>query len=109
MTNQQKQTQALNSAITNQSLINYPAIFQGFMEKGIAEQDIKPRENVFTYNAWRALKRQVQKGEKGVKVITWIDTIKKVKDTKTGEDKTEKGKRPWTTTVFHVSQTKPIE
>jgi hypothetical protein len=34
---------------------NYPTIYGGFKEKGIPESEIKPRENVFTYKAWRAL------------------------------------------------------
>ena len=36
----------------------------------------------------------------GVKIITFIETT----DKDTGQTK----KRPWTTTVFHVSQTKPL-
>jgi len=28
---------------------------QGFAAKGIPESEIKPRENVFTFNAWKAL------------------------------------------------------
>jgi hypothetical protein len=43
--------------------MNYGAIFQGFMEKGIPESEILPRENVFTYHAWRALGRQVRRGQ----------------------------------------------
>jgi phospholipid N-methyltransferase len=108
MTRQEIASQAINKAVTGQSMINYPAIIQGFIEKGIAIHDIKPRENVFTYHAWRAVGRQVKKGEKGVKVITWIDTEKQIKD-ENGNNKTEYGKRPWTTTVFHVSQTEIID
>ena len=52
---------ALDRATTNQSLTNYPAIYEGFMDKGIAEGDIKPRENVFTFNAWKALGRSVSR------------------------------------------------
>jgi hypothetical protein len=48
-------SEALSRATTGQSLSNYPTIYGGFMEKGIPESEIKPRENVFTYNAWRAL------------------------------------------------------
>ncbi len=42
-------------ARASQALTNFPAIYRGFMAKGIAEADIKPRENVFTFNAWKAL------------------------------------------------------
>jgi hypothetical protein len=45
------QNGALERARTSQALTNYPAIYQGFMAKGIPEADIKPRENVFTFNA----------------------------------------------------------
>lgn len=50
-----EQIEALSRAVNGLSLGNYPAIFGGFMAKGIPEAEIKPRENVFTYQAWRAL------------------------------------------------------
>ena len=59
------QAEALGRAAQGQSLINYPEIFRGMMAKGIPEADIRPRENVFTFNAWRALGRTVRKGEPG--------------------------------------------
>lgn len=66
------QQEALDRARHNQTMSNYPDIFNGFMAKGISEADIVPRSNVFTYNAWKALGRQVIKGQHGVKVLTWI-------------------------------------
>lgn len=90
---------------------NWPAIFAGFMAKGIPEDEIRPRENVFTYNAWRALGRQVRRGEHGVKVSTFIPMDKKTGETdaETGDEKrVQLGKRAWTATVFHISQTDPI-
>lgn len=98
------QTEALQRATTSPSIANYPAIFEGFAEKGISEDDIRPRENVFTYDAWRALGRQVRRGEHGVKVTTWVPIRKRNDD----GDQEIVGKRPKTTTVFHVSQTDPI-
>ena len=98
--------EALSRAIQGQSLSNFPAIFAGFAAKGIPESEIKPRENVFTFNAWRALGRTVRRGEHGVKVVTFIDCQAKETDEKTGEK--ESFRRPWTTTVFHVSQTEPL-
>ena len=77
---------------------NYVSIIQGFMARGIAAADIEPRVNVFTYHAWRAKGRQVRKGEKGIRVVTFIPTTDKA----TGETT---GKRPWSATVFHVTQT----
>jgi len=102
------QQDALGRAIGNQSTMNYGAIFQGFMEKGIPESDILPRENVFTYHAWRALGRQVRRGEHGVKVTTWIPTERKERDETTGEEKVKAGRICHTAVVFHVSQTDPI-
>lgn len=98
--------EALSRAISSESLTNLPAIYQGFMAKGIPESEIKPRVNVFTYNAWRALGRYVRKGEHGVKVLTFIETRSKDVDQDTGEHKVSR--RPWTTTVFHVSQTEAM-
>jgi antirestriction protein ArdC len=93
--------QALQNAVQNDSLTNYEAIYEGFIEKGIAAEDITPRVNVFTFNAWRALNRSVRKGEHGVKISTLIPCTKK--DPDTGEEiSVMKAK---TTTVFHISQT----
>ncbi len=87
------------------------------MAKGISESDIRPRENVFTYHAWRALGRQVRRGEHGVKVLTYV-SIKGKEDKDgiatndvDGTDKPKRGatRRPWTATVFHVSQTDPLQ
>jgi hypothetical protein len=113
MTKIEMQAEALDRARTSQALTNYPAIYEGFMAKGIAESDIKPRENVFTFNAWKALGRSVKKGERGVKVVTFITVAGRVDvDQETGhvagEFKTSNAyRRPRTTTVFHISQTEP--
>jgi hypothetical protein len=99
--------EALSRAISGQSLSNFPAIFQGFAAKGVPESEIKPRENVFTFDAWKALGRYVRKGEHGVKIVTFIESLSKETDPDTGERKLIR--RPWTTTVFHVSQTEPLK
>ena len=93
--------ESLNRAKNGDSLANYQAILQGFADKGIPANDIIPRENVFTYNAWKALGRQVNKGEHGVKVVTWIDAKDKITGLPT--------KLCRSSTVFHVSQTEPIQ
>jgi hypothetical protein len=100
-----EQVEALSRAVNGLSLGNYPAIFAGFMAKGIPESEIRPRENVFTYQAWRALGRQVRRGEHGVKVVTFVEMTKENKET--GEK--QPFHRPWTTTVFHISQTDAVE
>lgn len=115
---EQIQQESLSRAVSGQSLTNWPAIIHGFIAKGIPESDIRPRENVFTYNAWRALGRQVRRGEHGVKVVTFVavksaDSKEDVDGVATNDvDGTNKRKggyrRPWTATVFHVSQTDPI-
>ena len=118
---EQRQQEALTRAVSGQSFTNWPAIIAGFVAKGIAENEILPRENVFTYNAWRALGRQVRRGEHGVKVVTYVTVEAKdgkenaesaTTDSATTEGATDKRKkafrRPWTATVFHISQTDPI-
>jgi len=90
------QQEALNRARGNNSMLNYQTIIAGFMAKGIPPSEIIPRENVLTYNAWQAINRQVRKGEKGVKVVSWIKTIDK-----NGLEVM----RPTSATVFHLSQT----
>lgn len=105
MTNQQIAQEALDRATSGQSLTNYSAIYQGFLERGIS--DIEPRVNVLTYQAWRAKGRQVCKGEHGVRVLTWIA----VPEQKNAAGEVVKGSRrvPHGATVFHISQTKEAE
>lgn len=99
MEKSQIQLDALARATDSQSSLNYHAIFAGFQLKGI--EDIRPRENIFTFNAWRALGRTVKRGEHGVKISTWIQA----EDKKTGQPY----KRATFTTVFHISQTEPMK
>lgn len=90
---------ALSRARNGESVTNYPAIFQGFAEKGIPESEIHPRENVFTFHAWKAKGRIVKRGEHGVKIVTWINVDDPA-------DPDGDGRRiPRSATVFHVSQT----
>jgi hypothetical protein len=91
--------EALSRATTGQSFANYPAIIEGFIAKGIPVDDISPRENVFTYQAWKAKGRQVRKGEHGVRIATMVEM------TKGDGEEAERFRRPWFTTVFHYSQT----
>ncbi|EMP3151351.1 DUF3560 domain-containing protein [Salmonella enterica] len=86
-------------------MANYQAIFEGFAAMGIDPDDVKPRENVFTFNAWKALGRVVKKGQHGVRIVTVIPCTKK--DEQTGEEVAVK--KPKTTTVFHISQTEPLD
>lgn len=98
--------EALNRATTGQSVANYPAIFEGFMARGIPLSEIKPRENVLTFHAWKAMGRSVKKGEHGVKVTTFVEMTKR-DPAEAGEEAVRTFRRPKTTTVFHISQTEP--
>jgi len=66
----------------------------------------QPYVDWFTYKRWRAQGFQVQKGEHGIKLTTYIPKFKT--DPDTGE-KVPDGTRPWYTTVFCRCQVKPIE
>lgn len=105
MKSQEIQAQALQNAKSQNSLMNYAAIIEGFAEKGVPVAEILPRENVFTFNAWKALGRVVSKGQKGVQVVTFIPFEKT--DENTGE--IVKAMKPKTTTVFHISQTEELK
>ena len=56
----------------------------------------------FTYNRWQALGFQVQKGEHGIKLTTWIEY-----DDETSNGTTTHHSRPNGTTVFCRCQVKP--
>ena len=98
------QREALANAQNGTSEANYDAIFEGFAEMGIDPDDVIPRENVLTFNAWKALGRVVRRGQHGVRVATFVPCTKT--DTATGEE--SKFRMPKTTTVFHISQTDPL-
>lgn len=67
-------------------------VVAAFEERGI---EATPRVDVFTYNAWLAKGRRVKKGEKGVKIFTFIE-------------KKDGSKTPRSVTVFHLSQTETL-
>ena len=89
-------SESLQRATQGQSTVNLGAIYSGFAAMGIS--DVQPRVNVLTFKAWLAKGRAVQKGQHGVKCITWIPT------TKDGENKL----MPRTVTVFHINQTREV-
>jgi antirestriction protein ArdC len=95
----------LTGRATANPIANYAAIFHGFTATGISEADIRPRENVLTFNAWKALGRSVKKSEHGVKVVTFIDRTVTERDPSSGEERETSYRQPHTTTVFHISQT----
>jgi hypothetical protein len=105
-------TEALERARTGSSESQYADILAGFMEKGIAPEAIIPRENVLTFNAWKALARHVKRGEHGVRILTWIPCKERAEEgaeVREG-DAPRAGKRslrPKGAVLFHFSQTEP--
>jgi hypothetical protein len=97
-----KYQEALTRATQGTHVGNYVAIYQGFEAKGIPIEEIQPRENVFTFQAWKALGRFVKRGEHGVKITAYVPMMKKRED-----GTIEHFTAPRTTTVFHISQTEP--
>ena len=94
---------AFERATCSQAMTNLPVIYAEFIARGIPEHEILPRENVFTFNAWRALGRHVKRGEHGVRIITWIPM--EHTDPRTHEKTITR--RPSSAYVFHISQTEP--
>lgn len=68
-------------------------VMAAFEERGI---HATPRVDVFTFNAWLAKGKRVKKGEKGVRIFTFIE-------------KRDGSKSPRSVTVFHVSQTESLD
>ncbi len=79
-----------------------------FAARGIDPAAIEPRENVLTYRAWQAKGRQVCRGERSVRITTYIPIDAKL-DPVTGKVIEPASTRPWTAAVFHVSQTKAVQ
>ncbi len=79
-----------------------------FTARGFDPAAIEPRENVLTYRAWQAKGRQVCKGERSVRISTFIPVDAKI-DPVTGKVIEPASTRPWTAAVFHVSQTKAVQ
>ena len=77
-----------------------------FAARGIDPAEIEPRENVLTYRAWQAKGRQVCKGERSVRISVYIPIDEKRDEN--GVVTRRAGSRPWTSAVFHVSQTKAV-
>jgi hypothetical protein len=101
MTTADQQMEALDRARNGESWTNYATIFAGFIEKGIPEPDIRPRENVFTFNAWKALGRSVKRGEHGVRVVTFIERTVTEPDPATGQQVERSVRSPHTTGLSH--------
>ncbi|QEG43452.1 methyltransferase [Roseimaritima ulvae] len=100
--------EALARAVENDSQANYQPIIDGFLARGLKAEDIKPRENVFTYPAWQAKGRQVRRGERGVKIFVRVPIDEsKPADNKPATPDAKKAKQTVgrRAVVFHISQT----
>ena len=64
--------ESLNRARTQSCPENEAFVVHHFVARGIPADQITPRENVLTFNAWRALGRTVRKGERGCKLGVWV-------------------------------------
>ena len=84
---------------------NDAVVILAFASRGLPLHDIDPRQNVLTYRAWLAKGRHVKRGEKAVRITTWIPIGEK-RDTH-GKVVKPAGTRPKAAHVFHVSQTEP--
>ena len=94
---------ALARIEASENSANYPVIIDAFTARGIPADEIKPRENVFTYRAWHAKGRQVKKGEKSVRIDVWIEYDSKNEKDENGKPKKKRIRR--SVAVFHISQT----
>jgi hypothetical protein len=90
----------------NGSVANFAAVYRHFMSEpfNIPESDIKPKENCFTYKAWRHLGRQVKKRPADVPRGRWGATVWLVG----GRDDDDRP-RFVKGSVFHISQTITLE
>lgn len=84
---------------------NDQAVIIAFAEAGIDPDQITPRQNVLTFDAWKAAGRQVAKGATSLRIEVWVPR----KGKKTEEDDEKKGGALMrrTARLFHESQTLP--
>lgn len=100
----QKYQEALSRASNPRSIINIQTVFEAALAAGI--DDAMPGENVLTFNAWKAKGRVVMKGQKALCKLPVFYT-RDVRDPSSGDVNTIK--RPGSSAVFHISQTKPLD
>lgn len=96
--------ESLVRARSGMSVANELAAIQEFAARGIPVEQIRPRDNVLTFWAWKALGRHVRKGEHGVRLTVWI-AGKCTHNPAPGEQHHCGRRFPKSTTVFHESQT----
>lgn len=88
-----------NKAVSGASIMNDLKVISYFETQGILAH---PRQDVFTFGVWKhKFNRVVKRGQKGVKITTFIPR----------ENKTNGKKQvfPRTVSVFHYSQTEELK
>ncbi len=110
---QERNLQALGRARLQESEQNDDAVREACLAAGIPADDIIPRENVLTYNAWQAAGRQVQRGQKAIKCTIFLPIRPKDIDLEApppapGENAERQRFRKATISLFHISQTDEI-
>lgn len=104
---QQIAAEAYERATGGDSAANEALCLDEFAARGIPVDQIEPRVNVLTYWAWRAVGRQVRRGEHGVALLTWI--VREDDKHPDANGKPRVVRFPKRATVFHISQTDPCE
>ena len=99
----QKMTETQARTFDGHSTANETIVLMELAAKGCTS--CEPYKDIFTYRRWQAQGFQVQKGEHGIKLTTYIPIHKTDDDGK----QVQTGRRPRTTTVFCACQVKPIE
>jgi hypothetical protein len=90
-------------------------VVEAFAAAGVDPADIAPRENVLTFNAWKATDRRVAKGAKSLRVTVYVPKRGGSADDADDNGTDENGKKkrggmiPKTARLFHVSQTVAID
>jgi len=108
---QAMEQEALSRARGNFSMANFGQVIAEFAARGIPADEIHPKDNVFTFHAWRALGRTVRRGEHGVKLTTFapLPPSKREREEAAAAGRVADGRcRPVTSVVFHISQTEPL-
>ena len=102
---------ALQRIQTGQFGGNDVLVIEAFADAGIPPEEVDPRNNVLTFNAWEALNRRVAKGAISVRVTVWmpIDGKGKAGEGEKQDDgkPAPRGMRPRSARLFHEWQTVP--
>ena len=94
--------EALVRAHNGHSAANTMIVYHAMRAAGYT--DVRPYENVLTFDAWRGLGRTVRRGEHGTRITVYVPMEIERVDAN-GQKKIETLTRPRSALVFHESQT----